>query len=168
MQKLYHHRYQAMRARQTQELTDLALQHALELERELARPVPEAQKLLHQSANFGHDHQYANAKATYNQATRIRGATLAARRDAVNARFAKKERELKARHERDIALLSKKQEASARDINREHSECEMRQANQMRVQEVKQGFATRARASARRSRSVTRSGAPSRVVPNRE
>jgi hypothetical protein len=158
-QRIFHQRYQVLQERHTQELTDLSLQHTMELERELARPIPEVETLLRESTIYGHEHKYAQARTTYQQAMQLKDTVTAGRQADVNARYTRKERQLKANQDRELSLLGEKQQSAMGTINKRHDEHERRRTNQLKAQEVKQSLTKRAGVSARRFQSVTKSQA---------
>jgi hypothetical protein len=156
-QHIFHQRYQVLQERHTQELTDLSLQHTMELERELARPVPEVETLLRESTIYGREHKYAQARAAYQQASQLKEAVIAERQAEVNARYMRKERQVKANQDRELSLFGEKQQSAMGAINKRYTEHERRRTNQLKAQELKLSFTKRAGGSAHRSRSVTRS-----------
>jgi hypothetical protein len=161
-QRTFHQRYQALQARHTQELTDLSLQHTMELERELARPIPEVEALRRESTIYGHQRKYAQARAAFEQAKQLKEAVIAERQAEVNARYLRRERQMKVNHDKELSLLGEKQQSAMGTINKRYTEHEHRRTNQLKAQELKESLTRRAVPSARRSRSVTRSQASCR------
>jgi hypothetical protein len=161
-QRTFHQRYQALQMRHTQELTDLSLQHTMELERELARPIPDVEALRRQSTIYGHEHKYMQARAAFEQAKQLKNAVIARRQAEVNARYFKREQQLKANQNKELSLLSEKQQSALGTINKRYTEHERRRTNQLKAQEFKQSLTRCTSSSARRSHSVSRSQTSSR------
>jgi hypothetical protein len=156
-QRTFHQRFHALHARHTQELTDLSLQHTMELERELARPIREVEELRRESTIYGHEHKYAQARAAYEKAKQLKDAVIAERQAQVNARFTRRERQLKANQDKELNLLGEKQQSAMGTINQRYTEHERRRTNQLKAQDLKQSLTRRPTSSARRSRSVAHS-----------
>ncbi|OHT02905.1 hypothetical protein TRFO_06970 [Tritrichomonas foetus] len=137
LQKRFHNRYKILQEKHTQQLTDLSLEHTMALEREASRPIPEADTLLQQSKIYGRDHNYTAAKATYQEAMKIKNQVNEERKKECNILFMKAEQQLKDRQAREIRLLEEKQEAAKEEINGQYTKCKNMIDNKMKVKEIK-------------------------------
>jgi hypothetical protein len=170
-QQRFHQRYAQLQEVQTKQITELTLQYTTDLERELSRPVPEADKLFAEAKLFGRTHQYAQARAAHQDATRIRDDVLDRRRKACKAEFEETRERLKLKHERDLKLLAEKQNLALAEIDQRVVQHEELVTQRIKTSEIKHANESIRRAntqvaSGRRSRSVARSRAPSRNSRN--
>ena len=163
LQKRFHARYKQLQERHTQQLTDLALEHTMALERELQRPIPEVESILAQSKIYGRDHNYQMARSTYQEAMAVKNRICNRRKMECNAMFLRAERKLKERQAKELKLLEEKQEAAKEEVNQKFSKQKDIIDNRMKVQEIKASFkpgvertTMRTTTSARRANSVSR------------
>ena len=117
LQQRFHRRYKELQNKHTQQLTDLHLEHTMALERELSRPIPEADEYLEKSKMYGKAHNYAAAKQAYQDAMRIKRQVTESRRNECDSLFARSEQQLKDRQAREIRLLEEKQETGKSNVN---------------------------------------------------
>lgn len=174
LQQRFHERYKQLQERHTQQETDLSLEHTAALEREAMRPIQEVDKLLSQSKVFGRDHQYAQAKALYQEAMKIKDRVNKQRKMECDATYQRTLRKLKDRQRKEMNLLSEKQEAAIEELNMRYSAHENVIQKRMNVKQLKatqknvdrtvSSRMSTSRASARRSASVTRTQRSSRLL----
>ena len=170
LQKRFHKRYKMMQERHTEELTRLAEQHAMALERESTRLIPEVEKLQSQSKIKGRQHKYAEAKELFQESLRVKANIIKQRKDKCNEEFEKMKNKLVDKQQEEIKLLTEKQEAALKEIDERSSYQNQLLQNRMKVKEqrAKQQATPRAAmmrtvspaVKRRRSQSVTRSQRP--------
>jgi hypothetical protein len=167
IQKVFHIRFQQLKERHTQELTDLSLEHTMELEREIARPVPDADKLDTEARLLGRQHRYAEARNVYKEAERVRAAVNRERQDICQKAFIKAQDKLTARQQKEENLLAEKQQAAVQELDQKLAKYSSSIANKMKVKEFKASrlkagpppnVRTSRQSSARRSASASRAG----------
>jgi hypothetical protein len=171
VQKTFHLRFQQLKERHTQELTDLSLEHTMELERQIGHPIPEAEKLETEARLLGRQHRYADARTVYKDAERIRASIQKERRDKCQTAFLKSQTRLQLRQQREENLLAEKQQSAIRELDQKLSYYGAEVANKMKVKEFKasrlrvaqQSGRVSRQSSARRSRSVSRAGSAMRT-----
>lgn len=167
IQKSFHEKFRALEERHTQQLTDLSLQHAAALDREVSRPVPEADILLAESVQHGKSHNYQRARELYQEAMKLKESVNEERRNECNVLYKRIKQKLQEKQEREKTLLMEKQESAISNLNQMHSKKTTTLANKLKVKEIKHeqqralertGMRTGTRpATARRSASVSRS-----------
>jgi activator of HSP90 ATPase len=170
-QQRFHQRYAQLQELQTKQITELSLQYTNDLERELSRPVPEADKLFSEAKVFGRAHQYAQARAAHREAVQMREAALQKRRETSKAIFDENRKRLTEKHARDLELLAEKQNAALTEIEQKASQHQELVTQRIRTNEAKHTTEALRRTvslagSARRASSVTRSRAVSRSSRN--
>ncbi|OHT04725.1 hypothetical protein TRFO_06149 [Tritrichomonas foetus] len=167
LQKRFHKRYKAMQDRHTEELTMLHEQHAMALERESTRLIPEVEKLQSQSKIKGRQHKYAEAKELFQESLKVKARIIEQRKNERNAEFEKLKAKLVKKQQEEIQLLAEKQEAALREIDEQKTHEDELNKNRIKVKEqrAKQQATPRAAmmrtvspaVKKRRSQSVTRS-----------
>jgi hypothetical protein len=105
----FHARFQTLQQVHMENFQQLSLKHTIQVERELTRPVGEAEKLFVRSKLYARKQQWDLADACKLQATRIKKQVLKERRKACEASFKLSQARLKESHERELQLLEQKQ-----------------------------------------------------------
>ena len=109
IQQKYHLRFQKLQERHTQELTELALQHSLTLEREISRPIHEVEQKLLQSKTYGKNHEYDMAKKLFNESQIIKNSIIEKRKKNCEDFYKKQKEKIEKRKLKEIELLTYKQ-----------------------------------------------------------
>lgn len=137
LQKKYHQRYKRMQKQHTDEQTELANQHTMALEREASRPIPEVEKLLNESKVKGRAHAYAEAKAIYQEAMRIKERVINERKNVCNAEYDRQKQKMLSRQKKEMELLTEKQETAIKELDQRHEAQENLLKNRMKIKERK-------------------------------
>jgi predicted component of type VI protein secretion system len=151
------------------ELEELSETYRATLERELARPVPEAERVLRRSKLLGEQGKFTQAKIIYQDSLKVRTAAREDRRRACHADFRKCELAAKLRHEREIEALAQKQSLALAELDMSVSDHQALVSTRLHVNELRCMTESSWRAlsslSTRRARSVQLSRPQSRVAP---
>jgi hypothetical protein len=162
----------------TQQYRELCLRHTQDLERETARPVPEANSLLLYSRLLGKQHKYELAAAVFQEAQSVRKATLADRCSNADALFERSQRKLREKQEREKDILRQRESQAFAALDSTYKGVQDVLANRLKVKDLKERW-TAGRAippderpapvtRRRRSRSVSRgTSLPERSWQNR-
>ena len=137
IQKNFHNKYLSLQSSHSHQITDLASQHEILLEKEMQRPVPEAENLFNHSKVLGKAKKYSDAKATYNEAQNIKKKTLEERRRSCSINYEKQLRALKNQQAREIQLLSDKQNAALQILDQQNEEAQNLISTQLKFKEYK-------------------------------
>lgn len=151
IQQKFHERFQSLQARFTEEKTQLSLQHANAMEKEVGRPIPEAEAMFERSKVLGREQKYQEARYYYQSGTAIKEQVLEQRRAECNQNYDKLMSKLEANqaHERDV--LEAKQKAALEELETKQKRVESQISGQMRVKEIKAQHAQAKRPSVRPS-----------------
>jgi hypothetical protein len=166
LQQRFHRRYSRLQELQTQAVAALSLQYTTNLERELLRPVPEAETLFAEAKLLGRAHQYAAARAAYQKAAEIRDRANEEKRQTCGEIYGHAQARLKEKHERELQLLAEKQEVALRKIESRMTNNKELVTSRIRTSEIRHTNASRSRV--RRMESPRRTtSAPLSNTPNR-
>jgi len=119
IQKKYHEKYQQLLEKQTEEITQLSLKHALDIEREISRPIYEVEQKLAQSRSYGKNHDYKMAKMLYKDAVDIKESITEKRKAVCEEQYRKQKEKIEKRHQKEISLLTEKQQSEIEAIERQ-------------------------------------------------
>jgi hypothetical protein len=164
LQQRFHLRYSKLQELQTQAANDLSLQYTLALERELSRPVPEADQRLREAKALARADEYAPARVAHQQAAQIREGAQAERRRACAEIFARNHAQLSERHDRELELLAEKQNAALAELEKRRSGHRELVSTRMRTSEIKHTTAANRMSASAASNRAGR--APSRSSRN--
>jgi hypothetical protein len=178
IQTVYTGRCQDLDEIHTQQYQDLCLRHMQDLEREAARPVPEAESLLRHSRLFGKEHKYSLAAAAFQEAQNIRRTVLADRCSNIDTLFTRSQRKLREKQEREMEVLRERERQALAALDRKYKGVQYVLENRLKVKDFKESRrvggaippdeAPAAATTKRRSSSVSRGDAlPKRSWQNR-
>jgi hypothetical protein len=161
IQEHFDARYHGIQERQARELSELVQQYRADLERELARPVPEADRVLRRSKLLGQQRKFTQARVAYQDSLRLRELAREERRRACNAIFQKNQRAMKMRHDRELQAFAQKQNYVLGEVDQSVSNHESLLSTRLHVSELRCATESSWRAmstmSTRRARSVQKS-----------
>lgn len=105
-----------LQQQQIKQQNDLEEQFNNELEKELRRSVPEAEKLFNHSKILGHAHQYDEAKKLFSKGEILKSEILDKRRRMCNSNYERRLRKLKAAQQKEIELLKEKEKTALQEL----------------------------------------------------
>jgi hypothetical protein len=117
LQAAFNDRYHEIQAEHTEKLRQLTLRQTIALEREASRPVVEAEAFFERSKTCARAQKYEQAEEAFREGTRIKEQAMEQRIEACNARYTRGEARIKEDLERELALLTERQEAAMREHN---------------------------------------------------
>ena len=138
LQRRFHKRYQEMQERQAHEFTELAAAEAEALARERSRKAPEVKSLEMLAKLKGKEHDYASARAIYQEAVDLHRDIVDRRLCTVKMDFEKQRRKLSEKHEWELKLLAEKRDRAMREIDQKHMREDEKLSKHMKVTEIRE------------------------------
>ena len=138
LQDRFKKRYEEMQERQTREFTELAEAEAEALARESSRKAHEVTSLEMLAKLKGKEHDYAAARAIYQEAVDLHRDIVDRRLCAVKMDFEKQRRKLIEKHERELTLFAEKRDQAMREIDQKRMRKDERVAKHMKVIEIRE------------------------------
>lgn len=138
LQRQFHARYTEMQERHANEFTELAACEAEALARESARKAPEVSRLELLAKMKGKEHDYASARAIYQEAVALNREIVDKKLCAVKMDFERQRRKLSEKHEWELKLLSEKLDRAISEIDQRHLREEEVLERHMKVTELRE------------------------------
>jgi hypothetical protein len=120
-----------------QEADRLRAQHAMAVERETSRAIPEVDALFLESRVHGKHHNYTQARIVHEQAIKLRNFVNDDRRRATDAIFLRNARTLGERKAKALAQIDQAEKAAIARIDRKRDYAAALLSQRMRVSELK-------------------------------
>jgi hypothetical protein len=143
----------------SQDYENLCFQHITAVTRDASRPVPAAERLLHEAELRGNHDDYDGARNIYNEAMAIQKATREERCSNLEEAFAQSKRRLQERKLKDLALLADRENSAIVEVERQYQEAQKIISNQLKVKDAKLGRSPESLYSGRGSRASSRRSA---------
>jgi hypothetical protein len=159
-------RRKAVEEKFSEEYNRMCLKHTMNVEREVARPTPEVQKLMAKATMLGRVHEYGKAHELHELATKIQAQFAEERRVELDGEFAHRVDLLNRRKAREIELLEDREKRQVLELERQYNEAQQIWTNALTVKDDKEARlqqtpqrpqrVSRGPSSARRARSLSR------------
>jgi hypothetical protein len=150
-----------------EECDQLSAQHALALERETSRAIPEVDALLSESRIYGKQHNYEQARAVHDQAMKIKNSVNNDRRQAVDAVFLRNMRKLRERKAAALAHIEQREKTALAAVDRKRDEAASVVSQSLRVKDLKADRLRREAVRSERSGGMSMSFGRSAPTPRR-